>query len=78
MVDTEDGQDDGDMDDRVVRKLRRDLASKDRMIENLEQQLRTATQSEIHKWKRGTNIIIRQEMWYVNYTTHLYRCLHMH
>ena len=55
LADTEDGVD-GDVDDRfgVIRKLRRDVASKDRMIENLEAQLRGANQSEIQKWKRGT------------------------
>ncbi len=39
---------------KLLEKLKRELACKDRQIESLEEQLRNATQSEIKRLKRGT------------------------
>ena len=51
LADTEDGE--GDDRFGIIRTLRRNVASKNRMIENLDTQLREMNQAEIDKWKRG-------------------------
>ncbi len=42
---------------KLLEKLKKELAAKDRQIESLEEQLRNATQIEIKKLKRGTTTL---------------------
>ena len=42
---------------KLLEKLKKELAAKDRQIESLEEQLRNATRSEIKKLKRGTTAL---------------------